>query len=254
MSTDDSPERTFDAYDIAGLPSTTLEDVEDTSNLCEDEVISNPSNSTEKPDSTSRTPRREVWWVDLGRTNQTVESIKRSFEDCLDRFFVLSSFNSLLHRIRSHMWNFHQCPGYLREEITLTSDVSRSAIISHAFPSESELCSMCGQLVTASSPNRDQNTSYRHSSSVPHVQSPNRSKHRPSSLRTLTRALKLAREAVQIDSTNDDPVAAVSAYAQTVSLLNEVMERVENGGDSTGSHAGISAREREVERLKNIVS
>jgi hypothetical protein len=43
--------------------------------------------------------------------------------------------------------NLHQCPGYLREEITLASDVSKSAIISHAFPSQSEVCSICGQLV-----------------------------------------------------------------------------------------------------------
>ena len=38
-------------------------------------------------------------------------------------------------------------PGYLREEITLASDVSKSAIISHTFPSQSEVCSICGQLV-----------------------------------------------------------------------------------------------------------
>ena len=43
--------------------------------------------------------------------------------------------------------NLHQCPGYLREEITLASDVSKSVIISHAFPSQSEVCSICGQLV-----------------------------------------------------------------------------------------------------------
>ena len=43
--------------------------------------------------------------------------------------------------------NLHQCPGYLREEITLASDVSKSVIVSHAFPSQSEVCSICGQLV-----------------------------------------------------------------------------------------------------------
>ena len=43
--------------------------------------------------------------------------------------------------------NVHQCPGYLREEITLASDVLKSVIVSHAFPSQSEVCSICGQLV-----------------------------------------------------------------------------------------------------------
>ena len=43
--------------------------------------------------------------------------------------------------------NLHQCPGYLREEITLASDVLKSVIVSHAFPSQSEICSICGQLV-----------------------------------------------------------------------------------------------------------
>ena len=108
------------------------------------------SNSTEKPKS-CQTPRREVWWLDLGAKNQSLESIKRRFEDCLDRF-LLSSSNSLLRHITSPVnskprHNLHQCPGYLREEITLASDVSKSVIISHAFPSQSEVCSICGQLV-----------------------------------------------------------------------------------------------------------
>ena len=108
------------------------------------------SNSTEKQKS-CRTPRREVRWIDLGAKNRTLESIKRHFEDRLDRFLPSSS-NSLLRYITSSMdsklrHNLHQCPGYLREEITLVSDVSKSVIVSHAFPSQSEVCSICGQLV-----------------------------------------------------------------------------------------------------------
>ena len=122
----------------------------ESTNPFESESMSNPSSSMGKPKS-SRTPRREVWWLDLGATNQSLESIKQRFEACLDRP-LFSSSNSLLRRITSPMdnnlrWNLHQCPGYLREEITLTSDVSKSVIISHAFPSQSEVCSICGQLV-----------------------------------------------------------------------------------------------------------
>ena len=150
MSTDDSPERKFDVYDREGFPRTTLEHAESTSNVPESEDMSNSSNPSEKK-KPRRTPRREVWWLDLGAKNQSLESIKRRFEDCLD-LFLSSSSNSLLRHITSPIdnklrHNLHQCPGYLREEITLASDVSKSVIVSHAFPSQSEVCSICGQLV-----------------------------------------------------------------------------------------------------------
>ena len=150
MSTGDSPERNFDEYVGESLRPATPEDVEGASNFSQSEVTSDPSNSSGKPKS-RRTPRREVWWVDLGATDQSLKSTKRCFENHLNRF-LLSPSNSLLRRIRStkdnnFKRNLHRCPGYLREEITLTSDVTRSAIVSHTFPSESELCSICGQLV-----------------------------------------------------------------------------------------------------------
>lgn len=83
---------------------------------------------------------------------------------------------------------------------------------------------------------------------------------RPSSRRALTKALELAREAVRLDSTNDDPYGAVMAYAKSVALLSEVMERVMRGEDSTESRRGkgrrrsVVAQEEEVRRLKSIVS
>ena len=95
---------------------------------------------------------------------------------------------------------------------------------------------------------------------APPPEQPHRSENRPSSRRALTRALELAREAVQLDSTNDNPEAAVNAYAQSVALLSEVMERVRNGEDSTtDSHRrrrrrSVAAQEEEVRRLQNIVS
>lgn len=85
------------------------------------------------------------------------------------------------------------------------------------------------------------------------------SAHRPSSRTALTRALALARRAVQLDSTNDNPEAAVHAYAQSVALLSEVMERVRNGEDNNpeGSRRrrrrSAAAQEDEVRRLQNIV-
>ncbi|KAI0757168.1 hypothetical protein C8Q80DRAFT_1090537 [Daedaleopsis nitida] len=82
---------------------------------------------------------------------------------------------------------------------------------------------------------------------------------RPSSRRALTKALELAREAVRLDSTNDDPYGAVMAYAKSVALLSEVMERVMRGEDSTetsrrrnGRRRSVVAQEEEVRRLKSI--
>ncbi|KAI0348695.1 hypothetical protein BDW22DRAFT_1341710 [Trametopsis cervina] len=85
------------------------------------------------------------------------------------------------------------------------------------------------------------------------------SEQRPSSRRALTKALELAREAVKLDSTNDDPYGAVIAYGKSVALLSEVMERVMRGEDTTESHRrkngrrrSVVAQEEEVRRLKSI--
>ncbi|KAI0048385.1 hypothetical protein FA95DRAFT_1490882 [Auriscalpium vulgare] len=82
---------------------------------------------------------------------------------------------------------------------------------------------------------------------------------RPSSRRALTRALELAREAVKLDSTNDDPYGAVIAYGKSVALLSKVMERVMRGEDSTelprkrgGRRRSVVAQEEEVRRLRAI--
>lgn len=87
------------------------------------------------------------------------------------------------------------------------------------------------------------------------------SERRPSSRSALTKALELARQAVQLDSKNDDPYGAVLAYSKSVALLSEVMERVMRGEDSSESHRrgngrrrSVVAQEEEVKRLKSIVS
>jgi hypothetical protein len=171
MSTEDSPQREFDAYDTENVPIATLEHEDGTSN---------PPNPRDTNLKSSRKPRREVWWLELSTTNQSLKSIGWCFEDRLNRS-LLSSSNSLLRHIRSPKdddlkRNVHQCPGYLREEITLTCDVSKSAVVSHTFPDQSELCSICHQLVqhTYSEPDYNNNTSDNlfspSSAPSPHVQ------------------------------------------------------------------------------------
>jgi hypothetical protein len=167
MSTDDSPKREFDGYDSEGLPTATMEHDSEgsTSNL---EAIPNPSNPIKNP-KPNRKPRREVWWLELFATNHTLESIGRCFEDRLNRY-LLSSSNSLLRHVRSLKdynlrQNLHQCPGYLREEITLSCDLSKSAIVTHAFPGPGERCSICHQLVEYTY--SDSNVDHRRSSFLP---------------------------------------------------------------------------------------
>lgn len=80
----------------------------------------------------------------------------------------------------------------------------------------------------------------------------------PSSRRALTKALELAREAVQLDTMNDNPEAAVKAYGRSVALLSEVMERVRRGEESTEPprrrrRRSVAAQEEEIRRLQNIV-
>ena len=147
MPTDDSPEREFDGYDSEDLLAATLEHEESTSNLSENEKTSTRLN----PMKPNRKPRREVWWLtlDLSATNPSLRSIGQCFEDRLN-WSLLSSSNSLLRQIRSPKddnlrRDLHQCPGYLREEITLTCDLSKSVIVSHAFPGPSERCSKIGR-------------------------------------------------------------------------------------------------------------
>ncbi|KAG8901205.1 hypothetical protein FRB99_005479 [Tulasnella sp. 403] len=87
---------------------------------------------------------------------------------------------------------------------------------------------------------------------------PSASSGRPSSRRALTRALELAQEAVRIDATGEDPQAAVMAYAKSVALLNEVMERVMRGEDTessrrkSSSRKSVVAKEDEARRLRSI--
>ena len=124
-----------------------MEDDENTSSLSPIEAVSNHSNQKK----TSRKPRHEVWWLDLGTNNHSLTSVGQCFEDRLS-WSLLSSSNPLLRHIRSPKddnlrRSLHKCPGYLREEIALTCDLAKSVIVSHTFPGPSERCSICHQLV-----------------------------------------------------------------------------------------------------------
>ena len=141
--TDDSPERELNADDSVEIYSRVVQtNREGHSNVAED-----VSSSTEVR--TSHKTRREVQWkLDKSAKNRTLKSIVRHFDDYLN-CVPTSLGDSPLRRITAspHKLVSHRCPGYLREEITLTADVSRSVVITHQYPSQSEICTICGQLV-----------------------------------------------------------------------------------------------------------
>jgi len=142
--TDDSPERELDTdHSVENYSRVVQTNREGHSNVAGD-----VSSSTEVQTS-CKTPRREVRWkLDKSANNRSLESIVRHFEDYLDYVWA-SSADSPLRRITAlpHTLVYHHCPGYLREEITLTADVSRSVVVAHQYPSQSEICTICGQLV-----------------------------------------------------------------------------------------------------------
>ena len=142
--TDDSPERELDADDLVENYSRVVQ----TNREGHSNVAGDISSSTEVGKS-HKTPRREVRWkLDKSANNRSLESIVRRFEDYLDCVSAFSA-DSPLRRIAAspHKWVSHRCPGYLREEIALTADVSRSVVIAHQYPSQSEICTICGELV-----------------------------------------------------------------------------------------------------------
>ena len=142
--TDDSPERELDADDSNEIYSRAVQtDREGHSNVAGD-----VSSSTEVRTS-HKAPRREVRWkLDKSANNRSLESVVRRFEDYLDCVSAFSADSPLRRFTASpHKLVSHRCPGYLREEITLTADVSRSVVVAHQYPSQSEICTICGQLV-----------------------------------------------------------------------------------------------------------
>jgi len=140
---DDSPERELDT-DVL---------VENHSRVVGRSNVARGVSSSTEARTLHKIPRREVRWkLDKCANDRSLESIVRRFEDYLDCVST-SSTDSPLRRITAspHKLASHRCPEYLREEITLTAHVSRSVVVAHQYPSQSEICTICGQLVQYSS-------------------------------------------------------------------------------------------------------
>ncbi|KAK7441997.1 hypothetical protein VKT23_016275 [Stygiomarasmius scandens] len=123
-------------------------------NFAPSRSTSGPSSSTtrltEEPSSSSVKPRRElVWRVPTDRLT-TVSAIARHYrrylqvariQDTQYPLRYLSAHAGRQSRIR------HRCLGYKKEEISLTTTIDDSAVISRVTPSLHEICSVCGEIV-----------------------------------------------------------------------------------------------------------
>lgn len=86
-------------------------------------------------------PRREYLWRTIDRGQQSLASVASRITWDLD--LELSPLNRLVSTDAS----LHRCPGYVREEITLTTTTAGSAVVSHYAPSPWEICSVCKEVV-----------------------------------------------------------------------------------------------------------
>ena len=95
--------------------------------------------------STSSANRRELVWKSQGHEMVSLEDIAHQCQDFLRTF---STPSALSHRRgRYATKTAHRCPGYNRIEITLTTDIACSAIVSHRTPTPHEICPVCKEIV-----------------------------------------------------------------------------------------------------------
>ena len=91
--------------------------------------------------------RRELVWKSESAHNFSLEDIFHEFKTFLND--LTASSGPELHRRRGRYTarTSHRCPGYNRTEITLTPNITRSAIVSHSTPLPREICPVCREVV-----------------------------------------------------------------------------------------------------------
>jgi len=91
--------------------------------------------------------RQELVWKSPTAEAVSLNDISRQFQNFLNAY-LLSSEPALNHRRgRYTARTSHRCPGYNRIEITLTANITRSAIVSHSSPLPHEICPVCKEVV-----------------------------------------------------------------------------------------------------------
>ncbi|KAJ7597980.1 hypothetical protein C8J56DRAFT_921500 [Mycena floridula] len=96
-------------------------------------------------------PRREYAFVPVD--NLSLRDIVADYSRFIHQLEVPMSGAQYLHYLQRNARRAtpvrHRCSGYIRQEVTLSTSVSDSAIISHRTPSLQEICQLCGRLAEA---------------------------------------------------------------------------------------------------------
>lgn len=92
--------------------------------------------------------RRELDWKPLDQGNLSLAVVAEQFGDFLLVNYSASSDNILQrHHGSNARRTVHRCPGYEWEEITLSTSINDSVVISHTTPSLQEICIVCRKAV-----------------------------------------------------------------------------------------------------------
>ncbi|KAJ7613948.1 hypothetical protein FB45DRAFT_1110888 [Roridomyces roridus] len=131
---DDDIERTPVVFNPSSLPTwvTGSPPLEQTSATVEEQADKGVS---------SVAPRREYVWRTM-ETQQSLATVAAQIHRDLD------VRRTPIHKLTwTNAQSAHRCPGYVREEITLTTRTADSAVVSHDSPDPQEVCPVCHEVV-----------------------------------------------------------------------------------------------------------
>lgn len=103
----------------------------------------------QQPVKAPNTRREFIWSTHHRGRRPTLEQVSQQFGNFLGLRGADDPSIPLRRRQGPNPHRFHhKCSGYTREEITLTSNITDSAIIMHSFPTPRETCLICGEQVS----------------------------------------------------------------------------------------------------------
>lgn len=105
-----------------------------------------PAKKMPQDGATLRPPRRELIWNTLGFSDLPLSHIYQNYNDLI----FSNDTVRLPRRFGPRSIEYQHacsCEGYIREEITLTPDAFRNAVLIYRQPSLKERCGLCGELL-----------------------------------------------------------------------------------------------------------
>jgi len=130
--------------DVNDLPEDRFEEL-DSNGLTSSSKGPSPRTSPRKLLPSGR--RQELVWKTPTGDAVSLHDISHQFQNFLNASLLSSEPALNRRRGRYAPRTAHRCPGYNRIEITLTANITRSAIVSHSSPIPHEICPVCKEVV-----------------------------------------------------------------------------------------------------------